>query len=105
MNESVDFVTIDPELQEMKYSLDQLQPYESDKIKFMTKVEVFDQRCEGIKTKIKITKDPIYATEDVIVFLLTLQWYPNSFKAPNKARKGSFATEKELKVRFHKPAL
>lgn len=71
----------------------------------MTKVDVFDQRCEGIKTKIKISEEPIFANEDVIVFLLNLQWYPNCVKPSTKARKGSFATQREIKVRFQKPAL
>lgn len=92
MHEASDFISIDPETHELRHTLELLQPYESDKIKFMTKVEVFDHRCEGIRTKIKIIKEPIFATEDVIVFLLVLQWYPNCLKTSTKTRKGSFAT-------------
>jgi hypothetical protein len=57
---------------------------------------------------VKITKEPIYAEDDRIVFLLIFHWYPNSLKSPSKARKGSFAQEKELtsaKLRFQKPKI
>jgi len=58
----------------------------------MTKVEVNEAKCETIRSRIKIAKEPIFAKNDVITFLLIFEWFPNSAKPSNKMRKGSFAT-------------
>ena len=71
----------------------------------MTKVEVDESTREGVRSYVKIVKEPIFAKDDVITFLLIFKWYPNTVKPNNKVRKGSFATEKEfssLRVRNNK---
>ena len=71
----------------------------------MTKVEVDETAREGVRSYVKIAKEPIFAKDDVITFLLIFKWYPNTIKPSNKVRKGSFATEKEfssLRARYNK---
>ena len=66
--------------------------YSADKIKFVAKVEVDDGRMEGMSNSVVLVKEPIYAQDDLVVFLLLFEWYPNSVKTLPKIRKGSFSS-------------
>jgi len=71
----------------------------------MTKVEVDETTLQSVRSYVKIAKEPIFAKDDVITFLLIFKWYPNTVKLNNKVRKGSFATEKEfssLRLRYNR---
>jgi len=71
----------------------------------MTKVEVDETTHQSVRSYVKIAKEPIFAKDDVITFLLIFKWYPNTVKSNNKVRKGSFATEKEfssLRLRYNR---
>lgn len=44
-------------------------------------------------------REPVFSRDDVITFLLVLRWFPNSMKTHKPLRKGSCATDKEIKAR------
>lgn len=47
-------------------------------------------------------REPVFSKEDVITFLLVLRWFPNAMKTHKSQRKGSVATDKDLKFRHRK---
>jgi hypothetical protein len=93
MLQSQPFIFIEQDSMEFRCELQQLQEYEEDKLKFVTRVKVDESRCSSDRNRIMLVKEPVYSNSDTITFLLILEWFPNYVRA-KQSRKGSFASEK-----------
>ena len=62
----------------------------------MTKVVVEQEKTVPARNRIRLLPEPVHSTDEVITFLLELEWFPNSGRPEKRFRKGSFVSEKEI---------